>query len=256
MILLVACASLFGPYFTPSPAKTNLDRTLEGPSWSHPLGTDQLGRDILGRVLHGGRLSLSIGLIVVGIAFSIGATLGLLAGYFRGAFDFVVMRLTELVMAFPSLLLALLVIIVLGTGLFQTMVAVGITYVPRFLRISRASALSLSEREYVIAARAVGSSDLRILRLHIFPNALAPLIVEATITVGTAILIAASLSFLGLGVRPPTPEWGNMLSEGRDYMSVAPHLVAFPGLSILLTVLGFNLMGDALRDAVDVKFID
>lgn len=250
---MLVAAGLLGPLVAQNPAEIDLERTLQRPSVRHPLGTDQLGRDVLSRLLSGARLSLVIGLVVVTISCTIGTVLGLIAGYRKAIFDFVLMRVADVAMAFPGILLALLVITVLGPGLFQTMVAVGVAHIPRFVRIGRASALSVAEREFVLAARSLGAGDWRILRRHILPNSLAPISVEATVLIGTSILIAASLSFLGLGVQPPTAEWGNMLSEGRDYLNAAPHIVTFPGLAILLTVLAFNLLGDGLRDVMDVK---
>ena len=254
IITAMLCAGLVGPVLAQDPSKTDLKHTLIAPDRTHLLGTDQVGRDILSRILLGARLSLVIGAVVVAIAVTVGAPLGLIAAYFKGTTDFTVMRVTDLALAFPALLLALIVINILGPGILQTMIAVGVAQIPRFVRIARAGALAAVEREFILAARSIGEGDWRIIRLHVLPNSLAPVIIEATVLFATSILIAASLSFLGLGVRPPTPEWGNMLSEGRDYMSAAPHIVAFPGLSILIAVLGFNLLGDGLRDALDVKF--
>ncbi len=254
VIVLLIVAATFGPLAAQDPNEIHLDETLSGPSPQHLFGTDQLGRDVLSRILFGARLSLVIGLVVVVISGTAGTMFGLASGYFRGFADSIIMRITDVAMAFPTLLLALLIAAVLGPGLFQTMVAVGVAHIPRFLRIARASTLSVAAREFVLAARSLGAHDWRIIRLHVLPNSLAPLIVEATLLIATSILSAASLSFLGLGINPPTPEWGNMLSDGRAYMSVAPHVVTFPGVSILITILGFNLLGDGLRDAMDVKF--
>jgi peptide/nickel transport system permease protein len=217
------------------------------------MGQDQVGRDILTRVMYGGRLSLLVGFIAVGIAIVIGAPLGLVAGYVGGAMDLLLMRVVDLMMAFPGILLAILVVAVLGPGIQNVMLAVGVSGVPLYLRLMRASTLSVRQAEYVEAARVLGQTTPRILLSHIAPNCLAPLVVQATLRVGTAILTAASLSFLGLGVQPPTPEWGSMISEGRTYITTAPHMTIFPGMTIMLAVLGFNMLGDALNDALNPR---
>jgi len=254
VVVLLAVCAVAAPLITPyPPTLINLGEAAAPPSASHWFGQDQIGRDILSRVLHGARLSLLVGLIAVGIAVAVGAPLGLLAGYLGGPADLLVMRMVDVMMAFPSILLALLVVTVLGPGLENAMIAVGIAAIPLFARLARASVLSVKEMEYVAAARALGQSPPWIVARHVAPNAVAPLVVQATLRIGTAILTAASLSFLGLGVQPPTPEWGAMVSEGRAYVTTAPHITIFPGLAIVLAVLGFNVLGDRLNDALNPR---
>ena len=254
VVVLLAVCAVAAPLITPyPPTLINLGEAAAPPSASHWFGQDQIGRDILSRVLHGARLSLLVGLIAVGIAVAVGAPLGLLAGYLGGPADLLVMRMVDVMMAFPSILLALLVVTVLGPGLGNAMIAVGIAAIPLFARLARASVLSVKEMEYVAAARALGQSPPWIVARHVAPNAVAPLVVQATLRIGTAILTAASLSFLGLGVQPPTPEWGAMVSEGRAYVTTAPHITIFPGLAIVLAVLGFNVLGDRLNDALNPR---
>ncbi len=253
LILLAVCA-VGAPAITPySPTAINLAEAAAPPSPGHWFGQDQVGRDILTRVIYGARLSLLVGFIAVGIAIAIGTPVGLLGGYLGGPVDLLVMRIVDVLMAFPSILLALLVVAVLGPGLGNAMIAVGIAAIPLFARLVRASALSVTEMDFVAAARALGQSTGWILVRHVGPNCIAPLVVQATLRVGTAILTAASLSFLGLGVQPPMPEWGAMVSEGRAYITTAPHITIFPGLAIVLAVLGFNVLGDALNDALNPR---
>jgi peptide/nickel transport system permease protein len=249
VILVVAIVGPgLAPYnpITPAP----LDR-LKGPSAAHYFGTDSLGRDIFSRVIYGARISVMIGLISVTISLIPGTLLGLLAGYFGGWPDSLIMRLMDMLLAFPAILLAIFVTAILGPSLPNTMIAVGIVYIPHYARIVRSCVLSLREQLFVQAAVQLGGSHGRILFWHILPNSLPPIIVYATLGMGTAVLQAAALGFLGLGAQPPQPEWGAMLSDGRQYIQLAPHVVAFPGAAILLLVLGFNLFGDGLRDVLD-----
>jgi peptide/nickel transport system permease protein len=253
LLLLALCAAV-APAIAPySPTEINLANASAPPSATHWFGQDQVGRDILSRVIYGARLSLLVGFIAVGIALLVGAPIGLLAGYAGGPVDLLVMRVIDVMMAFPSILLALLIVAVLGPGLTNAMVAVGIAAIPLFARLMRATVLAVKEVEFVLAARALGQSTPRILAWHVAPSCIAPLVIQATLRVGTSILTAATLSFLGLGVQPPTPEWGAMVSEGRTYITTAPHVTIFPGLAIVLAVLGFNVVGDALNDRLNPR---
>jgi ABC-type dipeptide/oligopeptide/nickel transport system permease subunit len=254
VLALLATCAVAAPVLAPyAPTDISLGGAGVPPSAHHWFGQDQIGRDILTRVIYGARLSLVVGLIAVGIALAVGAPVGLIAGYAGGALDLLVMRVIDVMMAFPSILLAILVVAVLGPGLENAMIAVGIAAIPLFARLMRASVLSVKEIEYVVAARALGQPAPWILMRHVAPNCMAPLVIQATLRVGTAILTAASLSFLGLGVQPPTPEWGAMVSEGRTYITTAPHITIFPGLAIVVTVLGFNILGDALNDRLNPR---
>ena len=252
LIALIVIVALIGPALAPyNPLiPSPLDR-LKGPSSAHFFGTDSLGRDILSRVIYGSRISLAIGLISVTISLVPGTLLGLLAGYFGGKLDSLIMRLMDVLLAFPAILLAIFITAILGPSLPNTMIAVGIVYIPHYARIVRSSVLSLREQLFTQAIGHLGGSHGRIIRGHILPNSLPPIIVYATLGMGTAVLQAAALGFLGLGAQPPQPEWGAMLSEGRQYIQLAPHVAAFPGAAILFLVLGFNLFGDGLRDALD-----
>jgi len=248
-ILFVAMfGSMLAPYdpFLPAP----LDR-LQPPSIAHWFGTDSLGRDILTRVIHGSRISLMIGLVSVSISLVPGTILGLFAGYFGKTTDAIIMRVMDVLLAFPAILMAIFIAAILGPSLINTMIAVGIVYIPHYARIVRSSVLLLKEQLFVQSVRHMGGSHTRTIFGHILPNALAPIIVYATLGMGTAVLQAAALGFLGLGAQPPQPEWGAMLSEGRQYLQLAPHVAAFPGLAILLLVLGFNVFGDGMRDVLD-----
>ena len=212
-----------------------------------------MGRCILSRILYGGRISLLIGGIVISIGLAVGVPLGLISAYYGGKVDFLIQRIVDVMLSFPSILLALMLVALLGRGLSNVMIAVGITVIPIYARLVRASVLSIKEEQFVEAIRSIGGSDFRIMFRHILSNCLAPIIVQSTLHMATAILWAAGLGFLGLGVTPPTPEWGVMLGEGRVFLRVAPHVATFPGLAIFIVVLGFNLLGDGLRDALDPK---
>lgn len=236
-----------------SPIKANQRMPLQSPSAAHLMGTDRFGRDIFARVLWGGRLSLSVGVVSVGIAALSGVTLGLVAGYYGRRVDTVIMRAVDLLLAFPSILLALAIIATLGSSLTNLMIAVGVAGIPDYVRITRGAVLSLREREFVLAARVVGCRDRAIIFRHILPNVMAPVTVLATLGVASAIITGSALSFLGLGIRPPTPEWGNMLAEGREFLQAAWWVAFFPGFAIMLAVLSINLLGDGLRDVLDPR---
>jgi len=246
--------AILAPYLVPyNPTQGVLGERLLPPSPAHWLGTDELGRDLFSRILYGARISLQIQIVSVVIALLIGITLGALGGYLGGVTDNVIMRCMDVLLAFPSIFLALAIIAALGTGLFNLMLAAGISSIPAFARILRASILSLKEREFVEAAKALGGGSGRIMFRHLLPNCLAPVIVQSTLRMATVLLTASGLSFLGLGVQPPTPEWGAMLSNARSYLIVAPHVATIPGLAIMIVVVGFNLFGDGLRDTLDPR---
>jgi peptide/nickel transport system permease protein len=254
LVGLTGAAAAAAPWVAPrDPVAQDLYAVAAPPSRAHPLGTDELGRDVLSRVIHGGRVSLTVGLAAVGLALAAGTLVGLLAGYHGGAVDAWLMRGVDLLLALPSILLAIVVVAVLGPSLPNAMLAVSLVVVPQYARLVRASVLAIKQEDYVAAARALGASDSRILARTILPNAVPPLIVQTTLGLAGAILDAAGLSFLGLGAQPPTPEWGAMMSQGRELVFRAPWVVASPGVAILVTVLGLNLAGDALRDALDPR---
>jgi len=256
IVLLAVVTASFAPLIAPyDPLKANLREMLRPPSLRHPLGTDELGRDILSRIIYGSRISLTLGVVSVGIGLMGGLPLGAVGAYYGGAADLVIMRFIDILLAFPAILLAIVVVSILGPGLYNAMIAVGVAQLPIYARLIRSVVLSIKEKDFVEAARALGAGDSWILFRHIVPNAMAPIIVQATLNIASAILSAAALGFLGLGAQPPTPEWGTMLSKGRVYLRVAPHVTTFPGLAILLTVLGFNLLGDGLRDALDPRMV-
>ncbi len=257
ILLVLVLAAIAAPLLTPyDPEKLKLVDALIHPNLAHPLGTDHLGRDMLARLLYGGRLSLMIGFLAVGIGLVVGMPLGAISGYYGGWVDMVIQRIADILLSFPSILLALALVAALGVGLKNVIISVGVSAIPSFIRLVRGSVLSIREQTFVEAARSVGVKDHVILRRHILVNAMAPVIVQATLNLGTAILVAAGLGFLGLGVQPPTPEWGAMLGEGRQYIFSASYMATFPGLAIFLAVLGFNLMGDGLRDALDPRLRD
>lgn len=246
--------ALFAPWLAPyDPTALNLDAILEAPSWAHPLGTDALGRDVFSRLLYGARVSLWVGFVSVGIAISIGIALGLSAGYFSGWVDEAVMRLVDIMLCFPSFFLILAVIAFLEPSLSNIMIVIGLTSWMGVARLVRAETLTLRNRDFVAAAQLAGASTVRIITRHILPNALAPVLVSATLGIAGAILTESALSFLGLGVQPPDPSWGNMLLEGKDVLEIAPWMSLFPGLAILITVLGYNLLGESLRDILDPR---
>ncbi len=252
IIASLALMGIFAPLITPyNPVKQDLVKVLVPPSSAHPLGTDHLGRDILSRIFYGARLSLFIGFLAVGLGLAIGVPLGIVSGYYGGWVDIAIQRLVDIMLSFPSFLLALSLVALLGVGLSNVILAVGVSTIPSFIRLARGTVLVVREQTYIEAAKAVGTGDTRILFRHILPNVTAPVIVQATLGLGMAILMASGLGFLGLGVQPPTPEWGSMLGEGRNYIFSAPHVATFPGIAIFLAVLGFNLLGDGLRDALD-----
>jgi ABC-type dipeptide/oligopeptide/nickel transport system permease subunit len=250
LILIAIFAPLIAPYNPIERIKT--DSSLR-PSVSHLFGTDLLGRDIFSRVVYGSRISLEVGIIAVGISLIIGLFLGALSGYFSNISDTVIMRIADIFFAFPYILGAIAIMTVLGPGIINIFIAIGILGWASFARIFRGSILSIKNKEYIEAARALGASNFRIISKHILPNAFTPIIVYATMNIGTAIIVEAALSFLGIGVQPPTPAWGKMLAESLDYVDIAPWMMLFPGLAILITVLGFVLLGDGLRDAFDPK---
>lgn len=251
MFLLFALfASSIAPY---DPTDQNLALRRQPPSPAHPFGLDDLGRDILSRVIHGSRVSLHVGVLSVSLAIIIGTLLGLVSGYWGGLADNLIMRFMDIMLAFPALLLAIAIVAILGPGLMNMLIAIAIVSIPTYARLVRAQVLSIKEQDYVLAARAVGVSITRMLFRSILPNSITPIIVQGTLGIATAILDAAGLSFLGLGAQPPTPEWGAMLGDGRFSMFTASHIILFPGLAIMLTVLGFNLLGDGLRDALDPR---
>lgn len=256
VVLMAAFANQIAPY---APDTTDNTVFLVPPAWSsggssaHLLGTDAIGRDILSRLIFGSRLSLLIGVSVVVISIVVGTVLGLLAGYVRGMFEVAVMRLMDIVLTLPSLLLAIVIVAILGPGLINAMLAVAIVVLPHYVRITRAAVIAEASRDYVTAARMSGASHLRLMFSEILPNCTAPLIVQASLGISAAILDAAALGFLGLGAQPPSPEWGTMLADAREFVLRAWWVVTFPGIAILITVLAFNLLGDGLRDALDPK---
>lgn len=249
-VLVAVLAPLLSPY---DPVATDFAEVLTPPSAKHLFGTDDIGRDILSRVIYGSRVSMQAGLFTVAVALSIGLPLGLIAGYVGGRVDNLLMRALEVVLSFPGLVLALGITAVLGPKLIHALFAIGVVFVPNFARLIRAQVLTVKENDFVAAARALGASDRRLVILHILPNCLAPLLVQSSFSVAFGILTESALSFLGMGTQPPTPSWGIMLSMGRGYLEQAPWLGAFPGAAIFLTVLGFNLLGDGIRDALDPR---
>lgn len=254
IILVFVFVAVVGPWLAPyDPLEVNLGQRFIPPGLEHPFGTDNLGRDILSRVIAGARVSLLVGIIAVGLSMTIGVTLGLVAGYHGGILDSVIMRLVDVFLAFPVIVLAIAIIAVRGPSLLNVMLALGLVYWTTYARVARGVTLTLREEEYVVAARSIGASDWRILRRHILPNTIAPILVVASLGMGSAIIAEAALSFLGLGIQPPEPSWGSMLSFGMQFMRDAPYLTAFPGLAIFLVVLGFNMLGDGLRDALDPR---
>ncbi|MFS0690286.1 nickel transporter permease [Sporosarcina sp. 179-K 8C2 HS] len=254
IILFFVLLAIFGPLIAKEGINEQMaaDR-LQPPSAEYWLGTDDFGRDILSRIIHGARISLSVGFLSVIASVIVGSFLGIVAGYYGRWTDTIISRIFDIMLAFPSILLAIAIVSVLGPGLENALIAIAIINVPNFGRLIRSKVLSIKEDEYIMAAKAIGMKDARILFSHILPNSMAPVIVQGTLAVATAILEAAALGFLGLGAQAPQPEWGKMLADSKSYLQSAPWTMIFPGLSIMLTVLGFNLMGDGLRDALDPK---
>ena len=250
LIALALLSDVIAPY---DPAQIVAGERLRAPELAHPFGTDAFGRDVLVRIIHGSRISLQLGIISVFIGAGLGVTIGLVSGYYSGWTDRMIMRGIDVMLAFPGILLALVIVAILGPDLNNVMIAVGLTAMPHYTRVVHGSVLAARELQYVEAARVVGCRDLAVMFRHILPNVLAPVIVLATLGVASAIIAGAALSFLGLGAKPPTPEWGAMLSEGRAYLRTAPWITTFPGAAIMMTVLAINLLGDGLRDALDPR---
>jgi ABC-type dipeptide/oligopeptide/nickel transport system permease subunit len=263
IITIFILCGIFAPYLSPhDPLETSLYDQIKPPlwhangTWKNILGTDDLGRDILSRLIYGARVSLAVAVFSVGLAFFFGTLLGCISGYYKGFLDSIIMRIMDMILSFPYILLAIVVVAYLGPSLRNAMIAIGITYVPRFARIVRGSVLEECQKDYVTSARAIGARDWRIIFIAILPNCLGPLIVQTTLSCASAILDAAALSFLGLGAQPPTPEWGAMIAQSRGLILRASWVMTFPGLTILFAVLGFNLLGDGLRDALDPRLRD
>ncbi len=253
-ILALVVIAVIGPYITPyNPIETEMSNALKPPSAEHWFGTDQLGMDIFSRVIAGTRVSLTVGLLAVSIALTIGIVLGAIAGYAGGWLDTVIMRLMDMMLAIPSILLAITLMAALGKGIDKAVIAIGLVSIPEYARIVRGNILSIKENDYIAAAHVVGLSDARIIFRHVLPNALSVIIVRATLGISSAILDTAALGFLGLGVQPPQPEWGDMLGRARGFIFQAPHTLLYPGMAITATVLAFNLLGDGLRDALDPR---
>lgn len=254
IILFYMLVAILAPFIAPyDPLHIDLMNKLQTPSWDHWMGTDDKGRDILSRIIYGSQLSLAVGAVSVLIGAFFGVILGLVSGYYGKWIDTIIMRVIDVLLAFPGLLLALAIVSALGPSLINVMIAVGIFSIPTFARIVRGSTLAAKKLEYIDAIRALGANDFKIIFVHILPNILSPIIVQGTLRLATAILTAAGLSFLGMGAQPPSPEWGAMLSSGRNFLWTAPHIATFPGLVIAVIVLGLNLFGDGLRDALDPR---
>ncbi|MGH2403597.1 MAG: ABC transporter permease [bacterium] len=256
IVALFSGMAVFAPILAPAnPQDQNLRTALRPPGQDgYVLGSDELGRDTLSRIIHGSRISLAIGVSAVAFGVLVGIPLGIASGFYGGALDSVAMRISDMLLAIPRLLLGIVIVATWGIGFWTLVIAIGFPDVPIFARLVRGSTLTVSHMEYVTAARALGSPDVRIMRRHILPNLIGPVTVQSTFSMAAAILTAGGLSFLGLGVRPPTPEWGYMLAQARTYMRVAPHLITFPGIALATVVLGINLLGDALRQAYDPRF--
>lgn len=245
--------TVIGPFFIQDPLKQNTKIALQTPSAEHLLGTDDFGRDLLARIVVGARYSLSAGLIAVALGLAGGLLLGAFAGYYGGLLDQIIMMICDILLAFPSILLAMAIVMVMEPGIYTPMIAVGISSIPTFARLIRAQFMSLRSSAFVEAVRSSGAGDLRIIFRHLLPNSIGPIIIQATLRIGSSILMAATLSFIGMGAQPPTPEWGSMLSYARNYLWTAPHLALIPGTAITITVISVNLIGDALRDFLDPR---
>ena len=257
IVVLYILIAIFAPVLAPyDPIKQDLANMLQKPSAEHLFGTDEVGRDILSRIIYGARISMKVGFYAVGVAFLIGVPLGIFAGFYGGKVDLIIMRAMDVLLAFPGILLSIVFVSVLGPNLDNAILSVGIYTVPNFARMARGEALTLRSSEFAEAARAMGASNTRIIFSHILINIVSPLIVMATLSFGTAIITTAGMGFLGIGAQPPTPEWGAMLSSGRQYLLVAPHATTYTGLAIMFLVLGLNLLGDGLRDVLDPKMKD
>ena len=252
LVILALFADFIANYDT-IVIKQNLAERLMPPSGKHWLGTDEFGRDIFARLIHGARVSLKVGILAISISVVVGGILGAISGYFGGVIDNVIMRVVDIFLAVPSILLAIAIVSALGPSMLNLMISISVSYVPNFARIVRASVLSIRDQEFIEAAKAIGASNSRIIMKHIIPNSLAPVIVQGTLGVAGAILSTAGLSFIGLGIQPPAPEWGSMLSGGRQYLRYAWWVTTFPGVAIMITILSLNLLGDGLRDALDPR---
>lgn len=252
LILMAFCADLIADYDINVTGMNMVDR-LQSPSAAHWFGTDQFGRDVFARIVHGSRLSLSLSIIAMAFAVAIGSLIGAVAGYYGGRVDDIIMRFMDILLAIPPMLMSISIVAALGRSMVNLLIALSIAYIPVFARVIRSSILSIKGQEFIEAAKACGTSNTRIILRHIIPNAIGPIIVQATLAMGSSILIISSLSFMGLGVEPPAPEWGTMLYDGRDLLRQHPYLVLFPGAAIALAVLSLNLLGDGLRDALDPR---
>ena len=255
IILVLAIVAVFGRQLAPyDPTGMDFGARLAPPSWAHPFGTDEFGRDVLSRVLYGAAVSFQVAFVAVGISGSVGVALGLLAGYTGRWIDEAIMRFMDVLFAFPAVLLAITVMAILGRGVTNAMIAIAIVYIPIFARVTRGAVISVRGKEYVTAAQALGQNNGKIMWTHILPNSLGPIIVQTSLSLAFAILAEAALSFFGLGTQPPDPSWGRMLSEGRSFLQQAPWMGIFPGLAIMVSVMGFNFLGDGLRDILDPRF--
>lgn len=252
LVVIAICADFLFDY-NDVVVKQNTAIRLQGPSAEHWLGTDEFGRDILARLVHGARISLVVGVVAVSIALTVGGTLGAISGFYGGKVDMIISRFMDILLAVPSLLLSITIVSALGPSIINLMIAIAVSSVPGYARIVRSSVMTVRDSEFVEAARSIGANDAQIIASHIIPNCMAPIIVQVSLKVASAILSTSGLSFLGLGVKAPTPEWGSMLSGGRAYLRNAPHLTFFPGVMIMITILSLNLLGDGLRDALDPK---
>lgn len=256
LITIIIVAALIAPFifdYDTQVIMQNIPERLQPPSWEHPFGTDSLGRDMFARIMYGARTSLMIGATSCLICCTSGVLLGAIAGFFGGKIDDIIMRFFDILLAIPSTLMAIVLVAAFGTSLLNIIIAVGLPTLPQYVRITRASVMTIKQQEYVEAARAVGATNAQIIRMHILPNCMSPVLVQATLRVATVIADAAGLAFLGLGIPAPRPDWGGMLAAGREFLRDYPHTVLFPGLAIMLTILALNLLGDGLRDALDPK---